>query len=62
MEDLEKVTGWFVRVLDNNKPLQGRLAPNEVKIVMLDGWRLHKLNSKKFSPNARLLTCEALYD
>jgi hypothetical protein len=29
---------------------------------MLDGWRLHKLNSKKFSPDARLLLCEALYN
>ena len=62
MEDLEKVTGWFVKVIDNGKLLEGRLAPNEIKIIMLDGWRLHKLNSKKFSPDARLLLCEAIYN
>ena len=62
MEDLEKVTGWFVKVQDNDKLLEGRLEPNEIKIVILDGWCLHKLNTKKVSPNARLLLCEALYN
>jgi hypothetical protein len=62
MENLKKVSGWFVKVIDNGKLLEGKLEPNEIKIVILDGWQLHKLNSKKFSPNAQLLLYEALYD
>ena len=62
MEDLEKVTGWFVKVIDNGELLEGRLAPNEIKIIMLDGWRLHKLNTKKVSARAQLISYKALYD
>ena len=62
MEDLEKVTGWFVKVMDNGKIFEGKLEPNEIKIVMLDCWRLHKLNTKKVSARAQLISYKALYD
>jgi hypothetical protein len=62
MENLQKITGWDVVIDDCGKTFRGRIAANEIKIVVLDGWQLHKLNSKQFSPKAKLLMYEALYN